>query len=93
MPIEVRDSGTDKTVQAVWAQESGTDKEVQEVIVNDAGTDKTVFTSGGWEILTDWENGVPSNWYTGAEVTTVTESNSPISGNGAVAKIRGISSL
>lgn len=45
MPIEVRDGGVDKTVQAVWAREGGVDKEIQEVIVHDSGTDKTVFTA------------------------------------------------
>ena len=65
MPIEVRDSGVDKTVQQCFAQDSGTDKEVQEIIVNDNGTDKTVFTASSPTLPESFETPfavLPDGW-------------------------------
>lgn len=57
MPIEVRDSGTDKTVQAVWAYDAGVDKEVQSCVVHDAGVDKEAYTAAtDLELVGDTKN-------------------------------------
>ena len=84
MSIEARDSGTDKTVQGLWAREGGVDKEVQEVVVNDAGTDKTVFTAGP-TIIDDFEDGDTNvkgftGWTVESGVTLTASSSSVISG-------------
>ena len=64
MPIEARDSGTDKTVQDVWVRDGSVDKAVQEVIINDSGTDKTVFTALTTTVLDNFEDGDVTDWNT-----------------------------